>query len=85
MGKTDFLALGDTVTDAFIKLQDATVNCNINNDACTISMRWGDKIPYERLDVVPGVGNSANAAISALRLGLTTGLITDIGNDTFGE
>ena len=85
MGKTDFLALGDTVTDAFIKLQDATVNCNINNDACTISMRWGDKIPYERLDVVPGVGNSANAAISALRLGLTTGLITDSGNDTFGE
>lgn len=81
----DFIALGDTVTDAFIKLKDATVNCDINNDDCTISMRWGDKIPYERLDVVPGVGNSANAAISAKRLGLDVGLISDIGKDTFGK
>ena len=81
----DFLALGDTVTDAFITLQDATVNCDIDNDACTISMRWGDKIPYKDLTVIPGVGNSANAAVAALRLGLKTGLVTDIGNDTFGK
>lgn len=81
----DFIALGDTVTDAFIKLQDATVHCNIDNEDCTISMRWGDKIPYEELNVVPGVGNSANAAVSANRLGLKTALITDIGKDTFGE
>ena len=50
--KYDFLALGDTVTDAFIKLQDATVTCDVDTEACTIAMRWGDKIPYERLDVV---------------------------------
>jgi len=34
---------------------------------------------------VPGVGNSANAAVAASRLGLSTGLITDIGKDTFGK
>ena len=83
--KYDFIALGDTVTDAFIKLQDATVHCDINDDNCTISMRWGDKIPYSELNVVPGVGNSPNAAVSALRLGLKTALISDIGKDTFGE
>lgn len=83
--KYDFIALGDTVTDAFIKLQDATVHCDINDDNCTISMRWGDKIPYSELNVVPGVGNSANAAVSANRLGLSTALITDIGKDAFGE
>ena len=81
----DFLAVGDTVTDAFITLEDATVHCDINNDNCTISMRWGDKIPYKDLTVVPGVGNSANAAVSAARLGLHTGLVTDIGNDSFGK
>lgn len=81
----DFIALGDTVTDAFIKLKDARVNCDINDENCSISMNWGDKIPYERLDVVPGVGNSANAAVSAQRLGLKTALITDIGADTFGK
>jgi len=81
----DFLAVGDTVTDAFITLEDATVHCDIDKEHCTISMRWGDKIPYKALTVVPGVGNSANAAVAASRLGLSTGLITDIGKDTFGK
>jgi len=81
----DFIALGDTVTDAFIKLKEARVSCDIDDENCTISMRWGDKIPYEDLTVVPGVGNSANAAVSANRLGLKTALITDIGADTFGK
>lgn len=85
MAQYDFLAVGDTVTDAFITLQDASVHCDINNDNCTISMRWGDKIPYKALKVVPGVGNSANAAISSQRLGLKTGLITNIGKDAFGD
>ncbi len=85
MNNIDFLALGDTVTDAFITLQDATVNCDDNNKNCSISMRWGDKIPYKDLTVIPGVGNSANAAVAALRLGLKTGLVTDIGNDRFGK
>lgn len=81
----DFIALGDTVTDAFIELEDARVTCDMDDENCTISMRWGDKIPYKNLTVVPGVGNSANAAVSAQRLGLKTALITDIGADTFGK
>lgn len=83
--KYDFIALGDTVTDAFIELEDASVHCQLNNEDCTISMRWGDKIPYKNLNVVPGVGNSANAAVAAHRLGLKTALITDIGNDAHGK
>lgn len=83
--KHDFIAVGDTVTDAFITLEDASVHCDIDNENCTISMRWGDKIPYKDLTVVPGVGNSANAAVAAARLGLSTGLITDIGEDVFGN
>jgi len=83
--KHDFLAVGDTVTDAFITLEDARVNCNIDDKGCTISMRWGDKIPYKDLTVVPGVGNSANAAVAAARLGLTSALVTDIGKDAFGD
>lgn len=81
----DFLAVGDTVTDAFITLEDARVHCDVNDEACAISMRWGDKIPYKALTVVPGVGNSANAAVAARRLGLKTGLVTDIGKDIFGK
>ncbi|MEK7613524.1 MAG: carbohydrate kinase family protein [Patescibacteria group bacterium] len=80
----DLVGLGDTVTDAFILLEDASVHCNIDNEDCTISMRWGDKIPYKDLVVVHGVGNSANATVAATRLGLKSALVTDIGKDQFG-
>lgn len=81
----DFVALGDTVVDEFIELEEARVNCNIDDSACTISMRWGDKIPFKSAELVAGVGNSANAAVSASRLGLSSALITDIGQDRDGE
>lgn len=81
----DFLAIGDIVIDAFIELQDARVHCDINDTNCTISMRFGDKIPYKHLKVVSGVGNSPNASVSASRLGLSSGIITHIGDDQHGK
>lgn len=81
----DMVGLGDTVTDAFITLEEANVHCAIDHQGCTISMRWGDKIPYKDLVVVPGVGNSANAAVAATRLGLKSALVTDIGDDEHGK
>jgi len=81
----DFLAIGDTVIDHFIHLKDASINCDIDTDACTISMNWGDKIPYEKVDVTYAVGNSANASISASRLGLKSALMSHLGKDQNGE
>ncbi|OHA58243.1 MAG: hypothetical protein A2571_03230 [Candidatus Vogelbacteria bacterium RIFOXYD1_FULL_44_32] len=83
--KLDILAIGDITTDAFIKLQEAEVNCDINKDNCKICLAFGDKIPYESVTIVPAVGNSPNAAVSASRLGLTTGLLTNIGDDDEGK
>jgi len=85
MAKIDFLAIGDTVIDDFIKLKDARVNCDINDENCTITMRFADKIPFESSTAVYGVGNAANAAVSASRLGLASGLITNIGDDDRGD
>lgn len=84
MSKLDFLAIGDVVTEPFIKLKDARVTCDVDDENCTISMRWGDKIPYESAQVMRAVGNSANAAVAASRLGLASGLATDIGDDAVG-
>jgi len=78
----DFLAIGDTVVDEFITLKDAQVNCNVNRENCTLTMRWGDKIPYESSTLVPAVGNAANAAVAAARLGLKSALVSNVGNDT---
>lgn len=85
MEQFDFLAIGDITTDIFIKLQEAEVHCNINNEDCTICMRWGDKIPFESATTVRGVGNSANAAVSAARLGLKTSLLAWVGDDEGGK
>lgn len=83
MNQYDFIAIGDTVTDAFIELEEAEVE---GNDGLTkICMRFGDKIPYKNVNVIPGVGNSANAAVSASRLGLKSALMTDLGDDYFGQ
>lgn len=81
----NFLAIGDLVIDAFIKLQDAEVTCDIDHENCKISMRWGDKIPYEDVAVIYAVGNSPNASVSAARLGLDSALMSHIGNDENGE
>ena len=61
----DFIAIGDTTVDEFIRLHEAHVSCDLNHEACTISMKWGDKIPYEFSVLVPAVGNAPNAAVAA--------------------
>lgn len=81
----DFVAIGDTATDEFIQLKEAVVTCDEHGENCMISMKWGDKIPYESAVLVPGVGNAANAAVAAARLGLSSGFISNIGSDRFGE
>ena len=83
--ETNFFTLGDITNDAFISLKEAKVHCDISSEECTICMRWGDKIPYSSATVVSAVGNSANAAISARRLGLPTSFISFLGADAHGE
>jgi ribokinase len=85
MKKIEFLAIGDIVTDAFIRLKDAHVHCKIDTDACELCVSFGDKIPYESVTPVPGVGNGPNAAVSAARLGLRSAALTNIGNDLNGK
>ncbi len=77
----DFVGIGDIVTDAFIRLREAKAMCDIHDENCTITMKFKQKIPYDSVTVVPAVGNSANAAVAAARLGLKSALVTDVGGD----
>ncbi len=83
MEQYDFVAIGDVTTDAFIELK----NANVWNDGGVqkLCVNFGDKIEYEKVDIVHGVGNAGNAAVSAARLGLKTALSTDIGEDDNGN
>lgn len=81
----DFIAIGDMVTDAFIVLREAEVHEKMDHVTKEICMSWGTKIPYEKVIVCPAVGNAANAAVAAARLGLSTAFVTNQGDDEVGK
>lgn len=83
--KYDFLAIGDVVTDAFIRLEESSAHIDIDKGNREICMRFAEKIPYKDVYVVPAVGNSANAAVCASRLGLKSAFVSNIGSDYFGK
>ncbi|KKP86812.1 MAG: hypothetical protein UR90_C0020G0012, partial [Parcubacteria group bacterium GW2011_GWC1_35_8] len=83
--KMDFLAIGDIVVDAFIKLKDAQIDGIPDTPSYKICIPFADKVPYEDVFVVSAVGNAGNAAVSAARLGLKTALVTNVGDDREGE
>lgn len=81
----DFITIGDIVTDAFIRLKDAKVADGPDGRKSELILRFGDKVPYEFVEEVKAVGNSANAAVCAARLGLNSAFVTDLGDDYQGH
>ena len=81
--KYDFVAFGDIVIDAFIKLQDAEEL--VNHGVREMCVRFGEKVPFESVTEVLSVGNGPNAAVAAHKLGLASGLVVHIGDDLNGE
>jgi ribokinase len=80
------LSIGDIVTDAFIKLLDDQARIDVDPDGSKrLSMDFGSKPPYDYVDVVQAVGNSANAAVAFARLGLNAGLMAWLGDDQAGK
>ncbi len=77
----DFVAIGDTVVDAFIKL----INASVDKEREHLTLAFGDKIPYQSVEEIFAVGNSANASVVASRLGLKTALVTYLGDDDNGK
>lgn len=83
--KFDLIAIGDTTTDAFIRLSAATVECNLDQKNCKLCLSFADKVPYESLEVIPAVGNSSNVAVGVARLGFKSAILTAVGDDYYGN
>ncbi|MEN9921104.1 MAG: hypothetical protein RLZZ517_82 [Candidatus Parcubacteria bacterium] len=84
-GKLDFVGIGDVVTDAFIELDQAWVETDNPKGEKELCMKFGDKLPFKDVVVVPAVGNSSNASVAAYRLGLKSALVSNVGDDAFGQ
>lgn len=85
MTQIDFLAIGDMATDAFIKIHQVDMHSNVDVKDNKLCFDFGSKVPYDSVDVVVATGNSANAVISAERLGLKSAIFTYIGDDQNGK
>ena len=83
--KYQIVSIGDCAIDAFIRLHEASVHCDINKKNCQICFSFADKIPYETLEVIPAVGNSSNVAVGLARLGLKAAAFNAIGGDLFAK
>lgn len=81
----DFVSFGDIVTDCFIKLKEAKVECDLDHENCMLCVKFGQKIPFESATEVPAVGNGPNAAVAATKIGLRAAVATEMGDDDNGK
>lgn len=81
----DVLAVGDVVTDAFIKLLDDEARVDKAQDGPRLSMPFATKVPFDHAEVIEGVGNAGNAAVAFARMGFKSGLVANVGDDIYGR
>lgn len=83
--KLDVLSIGDVVTDAFIKLLDDRALTYENEKGKWLAMPFATKIPFDHAEVIEAVGNASNAAVCFAKLGLKSGLVSNVGSDQQGR
>jgi sugar/nucleoside kinase (ribokinase family) len=81
----DVLAVGDVVTDAFIDLIESEERVERRDDGLWLAIPFGAKVPFANTEVVAGVGNAANAAVTFAKLDFHSGLVSNIGDDRNGR
>ncbi len=81
----DIISIGDTTTDMFLNIHEASVHCDLHQENCQICFSYADKVPVESIENVPAVGNAANNAVGSSRLGMKAGLYTVLGGDIDGK
>lgn len=81
----DVLSVGDVVIDAFIDLIDKYEYVEQSDKGPILNIPLGTKIPYDHAEVIYGVGNAPNGSVAFSRLGLKSGLISNVGDDEWGR
>lgn len=80
------LAVGDIVTDAFIKLSEDYAESSTDDKGYKrLSFELGAKLPYDSVEIIQAVECSPNAAVSMSRLGLEASLMAWLGDDGPGS
>lgn len=85
-GRFDLLSVGDTAIDSFIELLPGTAQLvEDRRGRHLLAMEFGAKLPFGSVEIVEGGGNAASSAVACSRLGLSTGLVSNVGDDRAGQ
>lgn len=77
----DLITVGDVKLDTFIVLNNASVQCELKMPDCKLCLEYGAKIAVDIADVQIA-GSAPNVATGLARMGLKTGVISNMGKDT---
>ena len=80
----NIITIGDAVIDTNVFIDDATLDCDYNHENCLLCLNYASKIPITDSWQTLG-GNAANVAVGAAMLGLTSAILTSVGNDANGQ
>lgn len=76
------IAVGDITIDAFLTIHDANVYCRVNKKDCELCIAYGEKIQVDSCEFLLG-GIACNVTVGLSRLGISTRLYAEIGDDEF--
>lgn len=80
----DLLSIGDATIDTFFTPLETETLCTIDRKQCYIAFSYGEKIPVKNLEFSIG-GNAANNSVGTRRLGIQTGIVLTLGDDSVGN
>jgi len=80
----NIITIGDIVIDTHIQIDDASLECKLKNKPCQLCFDYASKTPIKDSFQSLG-GNAANVAVGVTKLGLTSTIISSIGDDSNGK
>lgn len=84
MSNFDIICIGNAKIDTFLTLHEANAYLRLIKETNELAIRFGEKIAVDKAEILLG-GNAANVAVGISRLGLTTGIVAEIGKDEFAR
>lgn len=80
----DVVMVGGATVDLFLKIDPSNPHVKFNEETNELSVHLGDKVVLDNSKITFG-GNANNVAVGLKRLGFSTSLVAEIGNDEFAD
>lgn len=80
----DAITIGSAKIDAFLSIHEAKTHLRFNKDTNELCVKSGEKIAVDKCAFLLG-GNATNVAVGLSRLGYSSSICAEIGDDEFSQ